>query len=248
VSARLEILDAGLTGVVAGFTTRAGGVSSPPWDGLNLALHVGDDAERVVDNRDVLTLQLGAPSLNLPQQVHGPRVAVLGAGDVTADTGVPDVDALVTAERGVLLGVLVADCMPVLLVDSVHGVVGAVHAGRRGLAEGVLQTTLAQMAALGAEPGSTSAVIGPAICGGCYEVPEAMRSAVDALVPGTATETTGGTAGLDLPAGALGVLRAAGVTDVAAIGICTAEDARFFSYRRDGVTGRFAGFVMLALR
>jgi YfiH family protein len=155
------------------------------------------------------------------------------------------VDALVTADAGLPIGVLVADCMPVLLSDPVAGVVGAAHAGRRGLVAGVLQATLQAMNGLGAEPSRTTAVIGPSICGCCYEVPEAMREEVAAAVPGTACETSAGTPGLDLVAGALGVLRKAGV-DATAMGICTAEDDRFYSYRRDGVTGRFAGVVMLS--
>lgn len=246
----IEPLDGSLPGVVSGFTTRAGGVSAPPWDALNLALHVGDEPRRALANRDLLARHLGSTWLNLPQQVHGGRVAVVDAARAgrrrIRHGGAPGVDALVTAEPGVPLGVLVADCMPVLLADAQHGVVAAVHAGRRGLVAGVLQATLEAMAARGADPTATAAVIGPSICGACYEVPEAMRTEVGDLVPATASETRAGTPSLDLPAGAVAVLRAVGVARVETTGICTAEDARFYSYRRDGVTGRFAGFVMLA--
>jgi YfiH family protein len=151
----------------------------------------------------------------------------------------------VTAVDGVPIGVLVADCLPVLLADAAAGVVGAAHAGRRGLAAGVLHATLDAMAGLGADPARTTAVVGPSICGRCYEVPAAMRDEVEASLPGSACETSAGTPGLDLVTGALKVLSDAGVT-ARATRICTAEDDRFYSHRRDGVTGRFAGVVMLS--
>ncbi|MGN6473740.1 MAG: peptidoglycan editing factor PgeF [Mycobacteriales bacterium] len=242
------MLDAALPGVVAGFTTRAGGVSAGPWAELNLALHVGDDPTAVWSNRATVAARLGAAGIAFPEQIHAAGVAVLtDPSSVRAERwpAGDGCDAVVTATRDVALGVLVADCMPVLLVDPVAQVVAAAHAGRRGLAAGVLQTTLDAMTDLGAQPGRTVATIGPAICGRCYEVPAEMQAEVEAAVPGTACETAKGTSGLDLPAGALGVLGAAGV-QAAAVGICTAEDPRFYSHRRDGVTGRFAGVVMLS--
>jgi hypothetical protein len=136
--------------------------------------------------------------------------------------------------------------MPVLLADPANRVVGAAHAGRRGLASGVLQNTVAAMVELGAEPNRISAVVGPAVCGRCYEVPAEMRAEVDTAVSGTAATTYRGTPSLNLPKGAISALRAAGVAEVRVIGICTVEDDRFYSYRRDGTAGRFAGVVMLA--
>jgi hypothetical protein len=246
--AGIDLLDAGLAGVVAGFTSRTGGVSGAPWDSLNLATHVGDEPGHVSANAERLARHLGADGINFPLQAHGADVLIVD-GSVSGrrtHSKPGGVDALVTAQPGFAIGVLVADCMPVLIADPVARIVAAAHAGRRGLAAGVIQSTVAAMVDLGADPGRMRAVIGPAICGRCYEVPESMRSEVDALAPGAATVTRAGTAGLDLPAGALGVLRAAGVANVRATGICTAEDDRFFSYRRDGLTGRFAGFAMLA--
>jgi YfiH family protein len=238
-----ELLTAALPGAVGGFTTRAGGVSDPPYDSLNLALHVGDDPDAVFANRAAARLSV-APTA-FPEQVHGSRVAVAVApGGLTEWPDGAGCDAVVTAVDGLPIGVLVADCMPVLLVDAAAEVVGAAHAGRRGLVAGVLRATLDAMTGLGAAPERIRAVIGPAICGRCYEVPAELRDEVDAAVPGTACETTAGTPGLDLPAGARRVLRDAGVS-ATSVGICTAEDPRFFSYRRDGVTGRFAGLVML---
>lgn len=250
--AGIELIEAGLAaGVVGGFTTRAGGASGAPWDGLNLALHVGDDPAAVRANRSMIESRLGGAPLAFPEQVHGAAVATVAGEPARPSTergewpGVAGCDALVTARPGIALGVLVADCLPVLVADPIAGVVAAVHAGRRGLAAGVLQATLAAMAGLGARTARLVAVVGPSICGRCYEVPEDMRDEVDAAVPGAACETAAGTAGLDLVAGALALLGAAGV-QASATGICTAEDSRFFSYRRDGVTGRFAGVVMLA--
>jgi YfiH family protein len=141
--------------------------------------------------------------------------------------------------------VQVADCLPVLFADPEHQVVAAAHAGRRGLAGGVLQATVEAMRAAGAVPADTVALIGPGVCGACYEVPAEMRDEVDATVPGSAASTRDGRPSLDLPAGALGVLERLGLGQIRRSDSCTVEDARFYSHRRDGVTGRFAGVVML---
>lgn len=236
-------------GVRAGFTTRAGGVSVPPWAELDLGLLVGDDPAHVRENRARVAAWAGAP-VAWATQVHGADVHVVrGPGDAAADT-VGEADALVSAVPGTAVGVLVADCVPVLLADAHARVVGAAHAGRRGLVAGVVQAALAAMVARGADPGRVRAVVGPAISGGRYEVPAAMRDEVDAAVPGTACTTDAGTPGLDLPAGVASVLRAAGVRDVRVPGWCTDADERFFSHRRaqraGTTTGRFAGVVALA--
>jgi YfiH family protein len=236
-------------GVRAGFTTRAGGVSAPPWDELDLGLLVGDDPAHVRENRARVAAWAGAP-VAWATQVHGADVHVVrGPDDAAADT-VGEADALVSAAPGTAVGVLVADCVPVLLADPVARVVGAAHAGRRGLVAGVVQAALATMVAHGADPGRVRAVVGPAISGARYEVPAAMRDEVDAVVPGTACTTHAGTPGLDLPGGVAAVLRAAGVGDVRLTGWCTDADERFYSHRRaqraGTTTGRFAGVVALA--
>ncbi|HEX3898599.1 MAG TPA: peptidoglycan editing factor PgeF [Mycobacteriales bacterium] len=247
----IELIDAELpAGVVGGFTTRGGGVSPPPWAELNLALHVTDRRSRVLTNRDRLGCEIGIGRVGFPQQVHGARVLVVdrkaaGRRQLTRRAGAAGVDALVTAAHEAPIGVLVADCMPVLIADPVAGVVAAAHAGRKGLVAGVLQATIEAMTTLGAEPGRMAAVVGPSICGRCYEVPEQMRDEVSAQLPASFAQTRAGTAALDLPAGATSVIRAEGVNDVRFVGLCTAEDERFYSYRRDGVTGRFAGVIML---
>jgi polyphenol oxidase len=157
--------------------------------------------------------------------------------------GARGVDALVTREIATPIGVLVADCLPVLIAAP-GGVVAAAHVGRRGLASGVLQATVAAMTANGADSSGAVAVIGPGICGRCYEVPQQMRDDVDRLVPGSASTTRSGTPALDLAAGAEAILRKDGIGVVRLTGICTMEDPRFYSYRRDGRTGRFAGVVV----
>ena len=225
-------------------------MSAAPWDDLNLALHVGDEPRHVHANRDLLAAHLGTARVTFPNQAHGSRVMVIDASwhvpDGRAVADLPGADAIVTTRRNLAIGVLVADCVPVLLAD-VDARVGAVaHVGRRGLAAGVLQATVAAMVDCGARPGAVVAAIGPGICGGCYEVPVEMRAGIASVVPGTAATTRTGTPSLDLPAGVEQVLRLSGIQDVQPSGVCTLEDPRFYSYRRDGVTGRFAGVVVLA--
>lgn len=170
-------------------------------------------------------------------QVHGADVAVLEGPAGPA----PAVDALVSS--GVPLAVMVADCIPVIMVGqapSGRAVLAAAHAGRPGLAEGVIPGTVAAMREAGA--GRISAWLGPSICGRCYEVPPALRAEVDSAVPGTASETSWGTPALDLPKGARRQLEAADV-DIKYSGPCTLETPTLYSYRRDQQTGRFAGLV-----
>jgi YfiH family protein len=138
----------------------------------------------------------------------------------------------------------VADCVPVLLADVQAGVVGAAHAGRQGVALDIVGRTVERMRALGAD--RITAWVGPHVCGRCYEVPEQMRDEVAALVPATRAQTTWGTPSLDLGAGVLAQLGAAGVEAVA-VERCTLEDPALHSYRRDGAaSGRIAGLVWLA--
>jgi len=223
-------------------TTRAGGSSAPPYATFNLGRSVGDDPVAVVANRQRLATSLGlAPDrLVWMRQVHGAAVHV-----VDAPGRLPTGDGLVTTQRRLALVALAADCVPVLLADPVAGVVGAAHAGRRGAAAGIATATLHAMTRLGGDPARIDVLLGPAVCGACYEVPAALRDEIEAALPGSATTTRHGTPGLDLRAGLAGQLRAAGVATVVVDPACTMEDARFYSYRRDGVTGRFAGVVWL---
>jgi polyphenol oxidase len=225
-------------------TDRRGGRSSAPYDSFNLGDHVGDRPADVAANRGRLAAELGVAENRLVwmNQVHGAAVEVV---DGPRPDAVPETDALVTATPGLVLCVLVADCVPVLLADADAGVVAAVHAGREGVRTGVVAAALAAMADLGARPASTSALLGPAICGADYEVPAAMRADVARVAPAAAVRTRTGTPGLDLRAGVAELLQKAGVGQVVHDPRCTVEDRRLFSYRRDGVTGRQAGVVWL---
>jgi YfiH family protein len=206
-------------------------------DAGNLALHVGDDPDEVGRRRRALERAIGvAPQgLRFMTQVHGNAVAVMDQG-----TAAPEADAMVS--RGVPLAVMVADCIPVLLAgDAPEGpVVAAVHAGRPGIANGIIPAAVNSMTALGAT--GIRAWLGPSICGSCYEVPAGLQAEVTAAVPASLSTTSWGTPGLDLPAGARSQLEQAGVT-VEYSGPCTLETPSLFSYRRNKDTGRFAGLV-----
>jgi YfiH family protein len=249
--ADLPLLTADLgSGVRAWFTTRAGGTSVAPWESLNLALHVHDDLEHVAANRGLLAGRVGAP-VRFARQVHGTRTLTLeGAGDddpLRGDLGQDDggYDGLVAAVPGIPVGVLVADCVPVLLADRGAGVVATAHAGRAGLLGGVLEAVVAAMAARGARRGRIRAVLGPSAGACCYEVPRTMQDAACAVVPAVRATTRSGTPALDLRAGCRALLATAGVEAVTELGGCTIDDESLFSYRRAPVTGRFAGVVMM---
>ena len=225
-------------------TDRRGGRSSSPYDSFNLGDHVGDDPGDVAANRGRVARELGVAEDRLVwmSQVHGTRVTVV---DGPQQGAVPDTDALVTRTPGLVLCVLVADCVPVLLADHETGVVAAVHAGREGVRRGVLPATLSAMASLGARARHVTALLGPAVCGACYEVPPVMQAEVAAVAPAAAVPTRRGTTGLDLRAGVADILRKAGIPEVVQDPRCTVEDPLLFSHRRDGVTGRQAGLVWL---
>ncbi|HEV2781980.1 MAG TPA: peptidoglycan editing factor PgeF [Actinophytocola sp.] len=223
-------------------TTRAGGVSRPPFDSFNLGAGVGDDPEAVAANRKRLADELGlAPDrLVWMEQVHG-RNAVIVEGP--REGAVPVTDALVTAVPGLALVALVADCVPVLLADPDAGVVGAVHAGRVGARVGVVPAALGAMREAGADIGRVEVLLGPAVCGECYEVPATMQADVEKHLPGSACRTRKGTAGLDLRAGLWRQLADAGVARIGIDPRCTVEDETLFSHRRNKTTGRLAALT-----
>jgi len=225
-------------------TDRRGGRSSSPYHHFNLGGHVGDDPAAVTANRERLARELGVETADLVwmSQVHGTAVEVV-TGRQTGPP--PEADALVTATPGLVLCVLVADCVPVLLADPVAGVVAAVHAGREGVRQGVVPAALRAMADLGSRPGDVQALLGPAVCGLDYEVPRAMADEVARVAPDAAVRSRRGTPALDLRAGLTQTLHRAGVGQVVQDPRCTVEDRVLFSHRRDGVTGRQAGVVWL---
>lgn len=243
-SVRLDRHELG-SGVRAVFTDRYGGVSVEPYAELNLGGGVGDDPDAVGENRRLVAASVGMPAdaVTWMAQVHGADVTVVRE---PGGEPPPQGDGVVTDRTGLALAVLVADCTPVLLADAEARVVAAAHAGRPGLAHGIVPATMRRMRELGAAPERTVALVGPAVCAACYEVPAAMRDEVAAAsVPEAWAETRQGTPAIDVPGGVVAQLRAAGIADVCRVPVCTRESAAHYSYRRDGVTGRFAGYVWL---
>ncbi|GAB1330188.1 peptidoglycan editing factor PgeF [Streptomyces sennicomposti] len=234
-----------VSGAHFAFTDRWGGVSAVPYEELNLGGAVGDDPAAVRANRELAARSLGLDPARVVwmNQVHGDDIAVVD-GPWTTDPA-PPVDGLVTAVRGLALAVLTADCVPVLLADPVAGVVAAAHAGRPGMVKGVVPAAVEAMRSLGAEPARIVARTGPAVCGRCYEVPDAMRAEVAAVEPAAHAVTSWGTPALDVGAGVHAQLERLGVHDRERSPVCTRESADHFSYRRDRVTGRLAGYVWL---
>ena len=226
-------------GAAFAFTTREGGVSRPPFDSLNLGVHVGDDPDAVAENRRRVAEAAGVRDLVVATQVHGRDVA-----EVTGpwDGDPPEADALVTRSRDVALGVLVADCTPVLLAAPAEGVVGVAHAGRKGMAAGVALALVEAMRDLGAR--TLVGRIGPSVCPRCYEVPLALREEVAEAHPVARSVTRHGTPSLDV-AGAVLEQLAPHCWALEQVDGCTAERPDLFSYRRDGTTGRSAGLVWL---
>ncbi|HET7476374.1 MAG TPA: polyphenol oxidase family protein [Dermatophilaceae bacterium] len=222
-----------------GVTDRLGGTSRAPFDELNLGGHVGDDPGAVAANRSILAAAFDVPvdRLLFPAQCHGAAVAV---ADGPWAGAAPAADAVVTDRTDLAVGVLVADCVPVLLCDAASGVVGVAHAGRRGLLAGVVDAALDAMADLGAA--AVRGVVGPSVCGRCYEVPEPMRAEAADLLPVAASVSWTGTPAIDVAAGVVERLRARGVALTWVPG-CTREHDGLYSYRRDGRTGRLAGVV-----
>ena len=212
------------------FTDRRKGSSLGVYDSLNFGFHVGDDPVAVAANRALLG---NAQFMN---QVHGNDVVVI---DQVLDHE-PTCDALITTSAGVALAVMVADCIPLLLISE--KIVAAVHVGRAGLVNKVALKAIEQMRVLGAS--DIHAILGPSICGKCYEVPLHMQQEVVATHPASLSTTYQGTPALDLSAGLIAELIAQGLTYEASP-ICTLEDPLYFSHRRDNPTGRFAGVVSL---
>ncbi|WP_018873357.1 peptidoglycan editing factor PgeF [Thioalkalivibrio sp. ALJ16] len=231
-------------------TTRRGGVSPAPWDTLNLALHTGDDHERVGMNRERLQRHLGlAQVVAWPRQVHGTQVVRAEDLQAAQARGVTlEADAVVTARPGVVCAVQTADCLPVVFAAVDGRAVGVAHAGWRGLVDGVLEATVE---ALRAEYPDTSiqAWMGASIGPEAFEVGPEVRAAFLAQDPGAGAAfvpTGAGRLLADLYHLARRRLERAGVSRVAGGGRCTFREAEhFFSYRREGETGRMGTLVWI---
>lgn len=217
------------TGAVVCFTDRAGGLSTGRYTSLNLSGAVGDDPEIVESNRALVGGALGRPpgSLTFLRQLHGTNVL-----EIDEPGFVGEGDALVTSSRDVVLGILTADCAPVVVAG--RGAVGIAHAGWRGLVGGVIE---AMVEAVG---GARRAWVGPCIHACCYQVgPDVTHAFAARDLPVAAPDR------IDIADAAGAALQRAGVADIEVDPACTGHDARYFSYRRDGTTGRQAGLVML---
>ena len=226
------------------FTGRSARIGREPYAGFNLGGHVGDDPGAVAANRAELAAALSLPveRVLFMNQVHSNRVAMV-AGPWNPPGGpAPEVDAIVSTERDLALAVLAADCVPVLLHDALAGVIGAVHAGRLGLIDAVASRAVSRMRTLGAL--SISAVVGPSVCGRCYEVPAALAAQAASVAAAAGARSWAGTPAIDVAAGVAEQLEAEGVATTR-VPDCTREHDDLYSYRRDHVTGRFAGIVVL---
>ncbi len=222
-------------------TLRGAGCSPAPWDSFNLGDHVGDDPANVAANRGTLRDHLPAEPAWL-KQVHG--IATVNPKN---SPNLQEADAAFTRDSGVVCAVMTADCLPVLFCDRAGTVVAAAHAGWRGLAAGVLEETMAKMAV---PPGELLAWLGPAIGPSAFEVGDEVRAefvAHDSLAAQAFVPHAPGKWLADIYLLARQRLAAAGVSSISGGDRCTfSESADFFSYRRDGVTGRMASLIWLA--
>ena len=217
-----------------GFTTRFGGVSEGAYEGLNLAGHVGDLPANVAKNREILAAALGIMPCNLKfmNQIHSNRVEILR----DLEDELPPCDGVITALRGVTLCVLVADCSPVLIADKRRGVVAAVHAGRAGVTGKICTNAVKLMKSeFGCEASDLRVFVGANIKARNYEVGELDLAEFNRYKNGGK---------FDMEAALRDEFTALGVGRVEFDPRCTFETQGLFSYRRDGVTGRFCGFAI----
>ena len=217
------------------FTDRTGGLSTGAFLSRNLATHVGDDHAVVLANRARLESDLALP-IQYMDQVHGKAVATIERQIISP----PIADALLTQSAGIGLAVMVADCIPLLLAST--ETVAAVHVGRKGLMNKVALEAIQEMRSHGAS--DMTAVVGPSICGRCYEVSQDVYDDVVKSFPLAASKTRQGRFALDLSRALIDQLQNFGI-EIIDEGRCTVEDKNLYSYRRDGVTGRQVGVVWL---
>ncbi|MEI8082693.1 MAG: polyphenol oxidase family protein [Actinomycetes bacterium] len=230
------------------FTDRLNGVSAGEFSSWNVGVHVGDDPNAVQRNRELLAeriAQVGVsqepPQLAVLQGVHGADVIVVDSHAEQSNSGA---DGIVTTSTGMAVVATAADCVPMVLADVTAGVVAAAHCGWVGLTVGIVDAVVDQMIVLGAKTPNMVAVVGPAICGQCYGVPDERAEQVRQFVPTAVVQARNGGPGVDGRVGALAQLSARGVTASTAGG-CTFEDVDLYSYRRDGSTGRLGAAIVL---
>ena len=209
---------------------RFGGVSAPPYESLNIAYHVGDDPKAVARNRTLLAQKAGITKIQFASQVHGNEVRYIESLIEPA----PECDGFVTDKPGIGLAIMSADCFGVLLFDP-KGIIAAVHAGRAGATLGIVTEAITAMRTLGAQ--NISAIISPGIHQCCYEIsPQLAKSYNPKYLQGRH---------LDIKALLYDQLRAENVESITDFAICTACNRRYYSYRREGRTGRFASIIWM---
>lgn len=245
------------SGVQAVFSTRDGGVSEGAFSSLNLALHVNDNADDVLQNRKTFLSELGYSEGKsiVAEQVHGVRViqvtrADLGRGMKLLNTAIPECDGMVTLEAGVGLLCFYADCVPLYFFNPKIGIVGLAHAGWKGTAGNIIKEALAKISLAGGRPEECLAAIGPCIGSCCYEVGENVASVIrekfNEVSRSVITEASPGKYKLDLIKANEVSLISEGVPreNISIANLCTFCNAsQFYSYRREGVTGRMAAFI-----
>jgi YfiH family protein len=222
------------------FTNRSGGVSAPPFDSNNLALHVGDDSDAVFENRNAIAAQIGIPAGRVfyMNQVHGREISIVTAASRSEST--PTADGLFTLDREVALVSLVADCVPLLLYSK--EAIAALHVGRKGLVAGVVEAALEVFEKFGISLTDLSAEIGPSICVDCYQVDLKSYRQVVAQEPSAGSNEVRRC--IDVRSGISAKLKRIGAS-VKNSKICVAHTPGYFSFRRDGQTGRQAGIIWL---
>lgn len=229
--------------VTTGFTTRSGGVSLPPFDSLNLGFHTADDPAAVRENHRILYNHIGIPDNRaaLMGQIHGSNVRIVDESGLY-----PDTDALLTSRSGLLLGVRVADCVPMLVFDARKGVIGAVHCGWKPIVSGIVERTVETMRRTwDSDPSNIRAALGPSAGPCCYEIGIEVASRLSKH----AIREHGGRLFADLRSEVVLRLGNAGIfTDrIEADAPCTiCGESSFYSHRRDGArSGRMMGFIVL---
>lgn len=216
-----------------GFSTRFGGVSKGEFSSLNLGFHVGDDANAVRQNRELLKGEIGTNSLVFMEQIHGSKICEITSENLSEILEFPPkCDVIFTKLCGVGLCVMVADCAPVLVCDEKKGAVAAIHAGRAGVCERILTKTIKAMKSA---PNDLKIIVGPHIKGSCYEVGELDLGEFNKY------KFKGF---FDISKALKDEINALGVKNYEIKGICSHCDSRYFSYRRDKITGRFVGWVI----
>ena len=216
-----------------GFSSRFGGVSKAPFDTLNLGFHTGDAAAAVAKNRELLKSEIKAGSLVFMEQIHSDYVLEVTSENLSdfAKTA-PKCDALFTRLLNVGLCVMVADCAPIIVSDEKQGIIAAIHAGRAGVCAKILSKCVLAMKS---EPKDLKIIIGAHIKGSCYEIGDMNLGEFNAYKNGGF---------FDITAALRAEINALGATNYEISEICSHCDKNYFSYRRDGKTGRFAGWVI----